>query len=60
MAQTGAFTSLHEKSRLNEGDYLAQPKDSTLLSLLCEAFAVLERRFNIWDRDEAGTETRFP
>ena len=31
-----------------------RPKDATLLSLLLELFAVLERRFNVWDRDEAG------
>jgi hypothetical protein len=43
-----------EKRRLIEGDYIAQPEDSSLLQLLLEAFAVLERRFNIWDRDEAG------
>ena len=31
-----------------------QPEDSSMLQLLLEAFAVLEHRFNIWDRDEAG------
>jgi hypothetical protein len=43
-----------EKRRLIEGDYIGKPEDSSLLQLLLEAFAVLERRFNIWDRDEAG------
>ena len=46
--------TLEEKRRLNEGDYLAKLHDNSLLSNLLEAFAVLERRFNLWDRDEAG------
>ena len=46
--------TLEEKLRLNEGDYLAKLHDNSLLSNLLEAFAVLERRFNLWDRDEAG------
>lgn len=29
-----AFLTLEEKRRLNEGDYIARPKDSSMLSLL--------------------------
>ena len=31
---THAFLTLEEKRRLNEGDYIARPKDSSMLSLL--------------------------
>ena len=53
-AGTVQLYTLEEKRRLNEGDYLAKLHDNSLLSNLLEAFAVLERRFNLWDRDEAG------